>query len=360
MTNQYFQGLNYSLANEDTWIEYKLAPEDAQSFFCVCGSGSRVIPLLAKNPKKLHIVDLSSAQLRLFRLRLSAIKVLSYDEYLFFLGYRQQHKGLDRRNILQKLNLDEDDLKYWNYFEKDWANDGFIYLGRWERHFMKLGKFYQKIFLKNLLPLFETNSLPDQLKKLPHLWSKRLFNFYTKIVLNPWVANKMLYKGHFAGSEEKRTNPLSAADYVAHEFNDLFETTWVKCNYFLQLIFLGKISFEEAFPIECDVEIFNKIKLNRTEIIYHQDNLLTLLKQSPHDFYSLSDTFSYMSDSEVSSFLTGLPDSVPLGAQIIIRTFMRKPHFKVVSPWKTNEELNLKLAKEDCTRMYEFCVLKKS
>jgi S-adenosylmethionine-diacylglycerol 3-amino-3-carboxypropyl transferase len=359
MTNQYFQGLNYSLANEDTWIEYKLAPENAQSFFCVCGSGSRVIPLLAKNPKKLHIVDLSSAQLRLFRLRISAIKVLSYDEYLFFLGYRQKNEGLDRRILLNKLGLDGDDLKYWNYFEKDWKNDGFIYLGRWERHFMKLGKFYQKIFLKNLFPLFETTSQADQLKRLPHLWSKKLFNFYTNIVLNPWVANKMLYKGHFAGSEEKRTNPLSAADYVAHEFNDLFETTWVKSNYFLQLIFLGKVFFKEAFPAECDVELFNKIKINTTEIFYHQENLLTLLKQSPHDFYSLSDTFSYMSDSEVSSFLTGLPESVPLGAQIIIRTFMRKPHFKVELPWKTDQELNMKLAKDDCTRMYEFCVLKK-
>ena len=38
---------------------------------------------------------------------------------------------------------------------------------------------------------------------------------------------------------------------------------------------------------------------------------------------------------------------------------MRKPSFKITPPWKTDPELNLKLAKEDCTRMYEFSVLEK-
>jgi hypothetical protein len=67
-----------------------------------------------------------------------------------------------------------------------------------------------------------------------------------------------------------------------------------------------------------------------------------------------------MSDNEVSSFLASLPQAVPVGAQIVIRTFMRKPHFQIISPWVTDLELNKKLAKADCTRMYEFSVLKKT
>ena len=359
MKEKYFQGLNYSLANEDTWVEYNLAPENAKSYFCVCGSGSRVIPLIAKNPKEIHISDLSEAQLKLFRLRFQAIKELSYEEYLFFLGYQRQLLEKDRIKMMGELHLSDNDKIYWKHFENLWKDDGFIYLGKWEKHFMSLGKIYQRLIFKKLVPLFDTLDLKEQESRLNNYWNKKIFNLYTKIVLNPWVANKLLYKGHFAGSDDKRTNPLSAADYVAQEFNDLFEKTWVKANYFLQLIFLNKVEFDEAFPAECSPDLFHKIKNSTTEIFYHQEDLLKLLKQKAHDFYSLSDTFSYMSDSEVSSFLTSLPQNVPIGSQIVIRTFMRKPHFQIVSPWVTDVELNKNLAKIDCTRMYEFSVLKK-
>jgi S-adenosylmethionine:diacylglycerol 3-amino-3-carboxypropyl transferase len=152
---------------------------------------------------------------------------------------------------------------------------------------------------------------------------------------------------------------LSAAEYVHQEFNDLFQTTWVKGNYFLQMIFLNKVTFKEAFPAECDEALFMKIKDSTTVIHFYQKNLLELLKEAPHDFYSLSDTFSYMSDNDVSNFLSSLPASIATNTKMVIRTFMRKPSFKITAPWKTDQELNLKLAKEDCTRMYEFSVLEK-
>ena len=359
MSEKYFQGLNYSLANEDTWVEYRLAPENANSYFAVCGSGSRVIPLLAKNPKHLHIVDLSDAQLKLFRLRLEGIKKLSYEEYLFFLGYLTKHAGANRTDLMKKLMLSSEDLAYWKHFEREWEHQGFIYLGRWEAHFMMLGRLFNKITFANLLPVFEAQSLTQQMKIISRHWRPTLFKIYTKIVMNEWVANKLLYKGSFAGSKSNKTMQISAAEYVHQEFNDLFQTTWVKGNYFLQMIFLNKVTFKEAFPAECDEALFMKIKDSTTVIHFYQKNLLELLKEAPHDFYSLSDTFSYMSDNDVSNFLSSLPASIATNTKMVIRTFMRKPSFKITPPWKTDQELNLKLAKEDCTRMYEFSVLEK-
>lgn len=358
MSEVYFQGLNYSLANEDTWVEYKLAPENADSFFAVCGSGSRVTPLLAKNPKELHLVDLSECQLKLFRLRYEAIKKLSYEEYLYLLGYENTH-GHSRSDLLRRLDLSDDDQTYWKHFESLWSQQGFIYLGRWESHFMMLGRLFQKLTFTNMLPLFETKDLNHQ-KQILSRWKSSLFQLYTQIVLNPWVANKLLYKGHFAGAKDKKTMDISAADYVHREFNDLIQNTWIKANYFLQLIFLNQVKFKEAFPAECDRELFNQIKNSTTKIFYHKRNLLELLRERPHDFYSLSDTFSYMQTAEVANFLQSLPDGLKPGTQMVIRTFMRKPPFQVNSPWVTDLDQNRKLAKEDCTRMYEFSVLKKT
>ena len=38
----YFESLNYTLANEDTRVEYLLLKEKANNVFCIGGSGSRV------------------------------------------------------------------------------------------------------------------------------------------------------------------------------------------------------------------------------------------------------------------------------------------------------------------------------
>ena len=355
----YFQGLNYSLANEDTWIEHDLAPHGAKSFFSVCGSGSRVTPLLAKNPENMHVVDLSETQLALCRLRLSAIKHLSFDDYLFFLGYTRQSRGGKKRSeLMPHLNLSQDDLRLWKSQEKLWEDQGLIYLGKWERHFMKVGRLFQAFTMTNLRPVFLAEDLSEQKKILSKYWHPRLFHFYTKIVMNEWVANRLLYKGHYAGGSSKKTMQISAADFVFNEVNDLFQNTWVRGNYFLNMIFLNEVSTSESYPAECSEEIFNAVKKSETKIHFHKKNLLELLLSQGHDFYSLSDTFSYMQDSEVKDFLAKLPVNSSKG-QIVIRTFMRRPSFIISAPWKTDEQENKTLAIKDCTRMYEFNVLRR-
>jgi S-adenosylmethionine-diacylglycerol 3-amino-3-carboxypropyl transferase len=353
----YFQGLNYGLANEDTWIEYDLAPVGAKSFFSVCGSGSRVTPLLARSPEELHVVDLSETQLALCRLRIAAMKNLSYPEYLYFLGYVKEGKT-KRSDLMARLQLNADDERLWKGQQTLWDHQGFIYLGKWERHFMKVGKLFQAISFSDLRPVFEARNLEEQKQILKKHWHPKLFHLYTKVVMNEWVANRLLYKGHYAGGSDKKTMKITAADFVFNEVNDLFQNTWVRGNYFLTMIFLNEVSTKDSYPAECNEEIFEKVKKNETNLHYHKRNLLELLMDKGHDFYSLSDTFSYMQDSEVKDFLSKLPVAGPK-SQIVIRTFMRKPSFKISHPWKTDDQKNKDLAKKDCTRMYEFNLLER-
>lgn len=355
----YFQGLNYGLANEDTWIEYDLSPRNIQSMFAVCGSGSRVTPLLAKNPTHMHVVDLSETQLALFRLRFASMKYLSYNEYLFFLGYlKQSNQGSKRTDLITKLNLSPEDTKLWKSQEDLWNNNGFIYLGRWERHFMKVGKIFQKLTMTSLKPLFEAKDITEQKEILNEYWNPKLFRLYTKFVMNEWVANKLLYKGHYAGASGKKTMEISAAEFVFREINDLFQNTWVKGNYFLNMIFMNSISHSECLPAEGNEEVFELVKKCETQIHFHKRNLLDLLLEKGHDFYSLSDTFSYMQDSEVKDFLSKIPieSQKPI---IVVRTFMRRPDYVISSPWITDDRENKDLAKKDCTRMYDFNILRR-
>lgn len=359
--SKYFNGLNYSLANEDTWIEYDLTPENTKSIFTVCGSGSRATPLLAKNPEELHVVDLSETQLMLFRLRVRAGKVLSHENYLYLLGYSRFTKGhLNRSDLMKDLGLVEADYKFWKEIEVHWKDHGFVYLGKWERHFMKLGRLFKHISMSSLAPIFEARDLHEQHVAMERYWKPEFFKRYTQIVMNEWVANKLLYKGSFAGSKTKNTKNVSAAEFIYQEFSELLQKTHVRKNFFMQMIFLNEIKYPEALPAECDLEIFEGIKGAKTHISTYQENLLTLLKVKPHNFYSLSDTFSYMSNEEVANFLSTLPDGITPNSQLVIRTFMRKPSFEIGGPWTTNDEQNIEMARRDCTRMYEFTILKKS
>lgn len=360
LVSTYFQGLNYGLANEDTWIEYNLAPQNADSFFSVCGSGSRVTPLLAKNPKHLHIVDLSETQLASFRLRLAAIKHLDYEDYLFFLGYvKVSKKNKKRSELMRSLKLTSEDEVLWKAQLSLWENVGFIYLGKWEQHFMKMGRIFQKLTFTDTRPIFEAKNLEEQKEILTKYWHPKIFRLYTKMIMNEYVANKLLYKGHYAGATQKKTMEVSAAEFVYREVNDLFQNTWVRGNYFLNMIFLNEVSHPDCYPTECDETVFNLVKKAETQLHFHRENLLLLLLEKPHDFYSLSDTFSYMLDEEVKDFLLKLPPGIKTDSQIVIRTFMRKPGFTVVKPWVTDVEKNQRLAHLDCTRMYEMSVLKK-
>lgn len=355
---EYFEGLNYALANEDTNIEFNLLDNNVDSIFSVCGSGSRVLPLIAKNPKEIHIVDLSEVQLALFRLRYQAAKKLSYPEFLYFLGYTK-NLNVKRSDLIARLGLSPQDLALWKSQEIKWENMGFIYLGRWENHFMKLGSIYQAATFTSLRSVFASNNFEEQQQELRKHFNPKLFNLFTKILLNEFVFNKFLYKGHFAGGKDKKTVKKTAAQLVYHEFCDLFSHTWVKSNFFLNMVFLGELIHPESFPLECREDVFAAVKNSQTSIHLHQGNLLDIVHQKPHSFYSLSDTFSYMSDEDVTQFFDKFSSDVPVGAKIVIRTFMRKPQLMTSGPWANLLDLNEKLAIEDCTRMYEFSVIEK-
>lgn len=356
--SQYFQGLNYSLANEDTKVEYDLLPEGVDSVFTVCGSGSRVLPLIAKNPKEITVVDLSPTQLALCRLRIAAAKNLSYEDFLYFLGYKKDGE-VKRTELMSKLDLITEDQNLWKQNEADWVQSGFVYLGRWENHFMKLGRVYDALPGVDVTPLFESKNLEEQKRILRKHWHPRLFDLFTRVVLNEWVSNRLLYKGSFAGGKDKRTSDRTAAKLVSEEFSDLFESTWVKANFFLNMIFLGEIRYPEALPLEATEKTWSLLQSNETRIKYQSGNLLEIIKDRPHNFYSLSDTFSYLSPTDLENFLPSLPKGIHPGAKMVIRTFMRKPYFPINSSWQTDHEENLALAKKDCTRVYEIIVMKR-
>src|SRR3954465_15129773 len=108
MKSAYFNKLNYTLANEDTPMEYGILPEHQMHVMSVAGSGGRILPLLAKYPKIVTCVDVSQEQIYLCEMRFESLRVLSHSEFLAFWGYPPSlAKPKERKELFERLKLSQ-------------------------------------------------------------------------------------------------------------------------------------------------------------------------------------------------------------------------------------------------------------
>ncbi len=362
--SQYFENLNYTLSNEDTRIEYRICREGLSRVFCIGGSGARVLPILAKRPETLDIVDLSQEQLALIELRISAARQLNRDEFLFFLGYRGgiagDGVGEDHRSTLfDQLELSAATRAFWSDREAAWRPRGFILLGRWEGHFQKLGRVFRDVLRIDSRKIFAAHSLDEQRVLFKEHFKPLVFKAFIKIAASEFVFNRFLYKGHFSGRSETRTESRSPSTFIEEEFTRLFQQTLVRKNYFLQVLFLGEIAHEEALPLECRVDVLDQVKKAKTQIHYRKENLLDVINKDHFEFLSLSDTISYLPNEAAHRLLTDLPSATPPGARAVIRSFLRRPPTYETRGWKRLESEEAWAKALDTTGVYEFDVFEK-
>ncbi len=364
MAQEYFSDLNYTLANEDTRIEFEILPEKAEHVFSIAGSGARCLPLLAKSPAILDVNDMSVSQLYLCELRVQATKQLSYEEFLYLLGYRgalqsgSASKNL-RLELFSQLHLSKACRQYWEDRREGWQKRGFIFLGKWEGHFQKIGYLFRDILKCDFRPIFAAQSLEEQLEMYQEHWPRKRWESFIRLAASEYAFNKFLYKGHFSGREDHKTEQRPPSQFIREEFERLFKTQLVRKNYFMQVIFLGGIFFEEGLPLEAHENIFMKIKNAPTKINYVHGNLLENLPRQPYDFISLSDTISYLTPEDANQILQKLNPACPKGTTMVIRSFMRAPTSPVTTHWKECKDLNTWAQKEDGTGVYQFHIFRK-
>lgn len=364
MATEYFSDLNYTLSNEDTRIEFELLPESVERVFSIAGSGARCLPLIARNPKHLDVIDMSVSQLYLCELRLSAMKNLTYEEYLFFMGYRGalqsgEDEGDDREELYKRLPLSVNAKNYWDDRKEGWKPRGFILLGKWESHFQKLGYLFRDVLQCDFSKVFEAQSLEEQVELYEKHWPKMRWNSFIRVAASEFVFNKFLYKGHFSGKSEHKTEKRSPSQFIMEEFDRVFRSQLVRKNYFMQILFLGRIAYEEGLPLEAQQSVVEAVKKSPTQITYLHGNLLEHLPRQAYHFISLSDTISYLDDESANQILHKLSAETPSQAQMVIRSFMRAPTAIDVRGWKEREDLNSWAQHKDGTGVYQFHIFTK-
>ncbi len=335
MSKKYFSELNYSLANEDSSVEYEMVKLlNSQKILSVCGSGGRSLPLLATNPQKLHCVDLALQQLGILKLRIETIKLLEHRDFLKFWGYAPYGKvNLSdfRKKIFYKLNLEEVDK---SYFEKLFVANSWnsiLYAGSWERTFNTFSKIVRLILGKKHSSIcFSFNDLEKQKKYFDNDFPWWRWNIVLHILGNKSVFNALLYKGEFV----KKNINETYFKYYAKAFKHLFYNSLTKKSFFLQLCFRGYIFDPAGNTIEADKQCFlqmkNALKTSSTVTWSNQD-LISAINQSDEkfDFISMSDVPSYFSGEVETSFLQEIVPGLNKGAVIVIRSYLRVPNVDI-------------------------------
>jgi S-adenosylmethionine-diacylglycerol 3-amino-3-carboxypropyl transferase len=352
-SHQYFHGLNYSLANEDSAVEVGLLQQYAGHILCVAGSGARCLPLLIEEPQQMDIVDLSQEQLHLAELRFRSLQAMTYSEWLFFMGYRQFNQELgvrvkSRLQLMGDISLSSASLEFWMHHSELWNLRGFIHLGKWESYFAKVSKFFRQFMGHNFFPLFEAGTLQEQIAIYESTFPHLRFQAFVRIVASEFALNRFLYKGSL-----RKNGNINSAKFILQEFDRIFRTMPVRKNYFFQVLFLGQIYFEEGLPLEAHLNTYEKAVKTKTKVTFRQTNFLNPPGEN-YSFFSLSDTLSYLPCDQSKSILQLLKPHAAIEARVVMRQFLNGPEQILNEGWQCQQDLELKARVEDGTGVYQF------
>jgi len=360
MKDGFFNALNYTLGNEDTTLEWELLPKKTRHVIAAAGSGSRIIPLLAKSPQQLTCVDLSIEQLALVELRLATVKYLTHQKFLAFWGYTKGTMcNKERRDIFENLALSPDAKNITsNIFNTNNWNP-ILYVGKWEKTFKKLSKIVRGLVGKKGLDVFSCKTLEEQKIYFSSKFPKRNWSLAVYLLGNAAVFNTLLYRGDFP----KKNIGGTYQKFYLERFDNLFKQGLVSHNYFLQLLFFGEIKFLEGAPLEADIDIFLSAKnaLDKTNISYKHQNIIEVTKNTPEPttFLSMSDIPSYLKPPQEQNFLQEIYDSISPGGIIVNRYYMRIPEKLNENGYLdiTNDYKNL--INREKIQMYSFGIYRK-
>lgn len=317
---------NYTLANEDTSLEHALLPLHCASVLTIAGSGSRVLPLVARAPSRITCVDLSSSQLALTELRLALAREASYEDFLGVLGYPpvEDSRSL-RRHWIERLELrpaSREFLKGW-LGSNDWRAP--IHLGRWERTFSRLSGLVRAMTGGAARGIFECRTLPEQLDYLERHFPWRRWGAAIALLGNASVFNALLYRGSFPVGNI----PGSRRQFYGERYRRILELAPARENFFLQLTFLGKLLHAEGNPIECRRDVFSAAKqaLERTEVRFEAGDAVEAAskEQGGLGFLSFSDVPSYFGAPLEQEFLQRIRPGLAPGALVVVRNYLRIP-----------------------------------
>jgi S-adenosylmethionine-diacylglycerol 3-amino-3-carboxypropyl transferase len=341
MADKYFNKLNYSLMNEDIRVErYAIDQTQAKSILSVAGSGYRSFNLINEHTESLTLIDMSADQIQYAKAKLTTLLELNKEEYYQFWGYMNATPEF-RKNIHQKLKLEIDHLVNFD------AEVPPTYQGNWEKTFLFFNKIVTKALGKDHLEEFASfEKLEDQIEFYQKHFKRKIWKLVVFILGNRAMFNALLYKGNFV----KKNIPDSYLTFYDRRYDELFNQKLIRENFFVQLVFFGKLIDSRAYPILIQSSNYKNTQelLKNTQINFEVGSIFDHSKT--YDFISLSNVPSYLVNDLERDYLKIMEKLLNPEGVLFERHYLRVP----VVGLHPLKEKSFEFYDIDAVNMYQF------
>lgn len=362
MSENFFSGLNYTLANEDSSFEMSLLKPSMGHIVSVAGSGARVLPLFFGAPRHMTVVDISPEQLLLTELRIESCRALSLEEYLVFWGYPPaQDQPRQRRELFSKIQVSDECKRFFiSVFEKrSWSS--ILYSGKWEQTFKKISSMCRAVLGDTIDEMFELDDFHEHLLFMEKSFPWWKWNLLVFAIGNSTFFNTLLYKGRFPVKNVEETH----FEYYRSAYQRIYSRFLPRDNFFLQMTLLGEIRFASGHPVECRPQVYESVRsaIQETRIRYFQGHILDAVAQSssqPVDFVSLSDVPSYFDDPTAQTFLERITAGLARDALVVARFYLRVIEHSKCDGFSNVTAQHSGAFASEMTQMYRMSLYRKS
>ncbi|MEO7176979.1 MAG: DUF3419 family protein, partial [Saprospiraceae bacterium] len=305
-----FDLIRYANCWEDPYILLEgLSPVEGSKILSIGSAGDNSFSLLSTAPAMVIAVDINPIQLYLIELKKAAIKHLSREEVIEFLGFKASENRI-KLWIAIKEDLSSEALNYWER-NFDLIHNGIIYQGKFERYFQSFGRYILPFIhsRKTIQQLFEVKSSEAQELFYKKKWNTWRWRFLFKIFFSKYVMGKFGRDPEFLN--EVKVNVGSHIFLKAeHELSSI----QAQSNFILHFNLCG--NFGDLLPHYLGHD-FDLIKDNidclRIEQCFAQE---AIAKYGKFNYMNLSNIFEYMDAATFQMTGSSLVDGTVTGGKL--------------------------------------------
>ena len=183
-TSKVFDGVLYAQCWEDPQIDraaFRITPND--TVFTITSGGCNALTFLLDDPQRVIALDLNPHQNHLLELKMAALRRLSYDDLLSFLGIDPCNARSEMYAALRS-ELSEEARAFWDGRQHD-IDSGIIHCGRFERYMRLLGSLTRVLVGRTTVERMFMLEDPEERRALyDGSWSTRRWKVFTRMFLS--------------------------------------------------------------------------------------------------------------------------------------------------------------------------------
>jgi S-adenosylmethionine-diacylglycerol 3-amino-3-carboxypropyl transferase len=312
---------NYGISQEDALTEcqaLKLAGGD--SLLCIASAGEIPLNIAALSDVRIIASDVSASQIRLCRLKQTAALCADALRAASFLGYmnmgESNREKIFRDEISQYLSVD--DREFW-IRNLNALKGGAINSGRFEKYMLKVTSTGRSIVgKKNLLSLFECNSIEEQKDVFDRKINGLVVNGLFRVAFHPWI-----YKNRGIDPVGlTHSGARNIGEFFFQRFRNFCCNTLSRKNYYLQYTFFNRILFQEALPEFLQPHYHERFTKNISKIEYTEKSIESILEAGESGKFNkihISNIGDWMSKESMADMFRLIRDKTLPGARAVMR-----------------------------------------